>query len=144
MAPRTAPRTAPERLRALYLHLGLWTLQSWLAMFFAGAAYGKLTQSHELLTLLLHWPDAVGLEVVRVMGAVELVLALGVLTPLISWRGGGRVMGLSAVGMLGLAAFAFALHLSRLELGFAWLNLVLAAFAMVVLVGRLRDSRVSL
>lgn len=139
-----APSVAQNRLRAFYLHIALWTVQAWLAMFFAGAAYAKLTQSQEILGHLLGWSEGVELSVVRMLGMIELVLACGVLAPLVAWRGGGQVMALSAIGMIGLTAFTFALHLSRMELGFATLNLVLAGCALAVLIGRLRDARATL
>lgn len=135
---------AQRRLRAFYFHMALWTLQAWLAMFFVGAAYAKLTQSPEMLTHLLGWSEGVDPGLVRAVGGAELVLAVGVLAPLVTWRGGGQVMAFAVVGMIGLTAFTLALHLSRLEFGFATLNLALAGLALVVLVGRLRDARVSL
>ena len=135
---------ARNRLKAFYLHMALWTLQAWLAMFFAGAAYAKLTQSQEILGHLLGWSAGVDLAVVRALGTIELFLALGVLAPLLAWRGGGQVMAFSVIGMIGLTAFTLALHLSRLELGFATLNLVLTGCALAVLLGRLREARVTL
>lgn len=143
-ARAAAATPARRRLAAFHLHLALWTLQAWLAMFFAGAAYAKLTQSRELLGHLLGWSQGVDLALVRGLGTIELALAIGVLAPLVAWRGGGRVMAFSVLGMIGLAAFTLALHLSRLELGFATLNLVLASLAFAVLVGRLREARVTL
>lgn len=132
------------RLRAFYFHMALWTVQAWLAMFFAGAAFAKLTQSHDILTHLLGWSEGVDPALVRAVGIAELVLAIGVLAPLVAWRGGGRVMAFAVIGMIGLTAFTLALHLSRLELGFALLNLVLGGLALTVLVGRVREARVSL
>lgn len=122
--------------------MALWTLQAWLAMFFTGAAYAKLTQSQEMLGHLLGWSQGADLTLVRAVGMIELSLALGVLAPLVAWRGGGVVMAFSAIGLTVLTAFTLALHLSRLEFGFAALNLVLAGGALAVLIGRLRDGRV--
>lgn len=140
----SGPTAAQQRLQAFYLHMALWTLQAWLAMFFAGAAYAKLTQPHEMLSLLLGWPEGVDLGVVQAVGVVELALAGGVLAPLAAWRGGGQVMAFSVIGMIGLTAFTGALHLSRAEPGFAVLNLCLASLALAVLIGRLREARVTL
>lgn len=143
-AAAAGPARAGNRLRAFYLHMALWTVQAWLAMFFAGAAYAKLTQSHEILSLLLGWPEGVDLAVVRAVGLIELALAFGVLAPLAAWKGGGQVMAFSVIGMIGLTAFTLALHLSRLEPGFAALNFCLASLALAVLIGRLRETRVTL
>ena len=139
----SAAAPARNRLRAFYLHMALWTAQAWLAMFFAGAAYAKLTQSQEILGHLLGWSEGVDLPVLRALGMIELVLAFGVLAPLVAWRGGGQVMALSVIGMIGLTAFALTLHLSRLEPGFAALNLCLSSLALAVLIGRLRETRVT-
>lgn len=140
----SAAAPARDRLRAFYLHMTLWTVQAWLAMFFAGAAYAKLTQSQEILGHLLGWTGDVDLMVVRALGMIELALAFGVLAPLVAWRGGGQVMALSAIGMIGLTALAMALHLSRLEPGFAALNLCLSSLALAVFIGRLREIRATL
>ena len=140
----SAAAPARSRLRAFYLHMALWTVQAWLAMFFAGAAYAKLTQSQEILGHLLGWSEDVDLTVVRALGMIELALAFGILAPLVAWRGGGQVMALSVIGMIGLTASALALHLSRLEPGFAALNLCLSSLALTVLIGRLRETRFTL
>lgn len=137
-APATAPVIAARlRLRAFQRHMALWTLQGWLAMFFGGAAYAKLTSTLDILTVLLGWPEYAGLGLVRAVGACELTLAVGVLAPLLTWRL-APIMSTSAMGLFGLSGFNLALHLSRLELGFAGLNLLIAAAALAILIGRRR------
>lgn len=131
-----ASLAARSRLHAFQRHLGLWTLQGWLAMFFGGAAYAKLTSPLDILTVLLGWPEDAGLTFVRMVGIVELILAVGILTPLLSWRL-GPVMWISSMGLFLLSGFNLALHLSRLDLGFAVLNLALAAAAVAVVLGRM-------
>lgn len=42
------------------------------------------------------------------------------------------------MGLFGLSGFNLALHLSRFELGFAGLNLLIAAAALAILIGRSR------
>lgn len=129
------PSAARLRLAAFHRHLALWTLQAWLSMFFVGAGYAKLTSSSDLLILLLGWPEGVDLKFVRAMGAAELSLAIGIITPLLTWRL-APVMVASALGLIGLAGFSLAQHLGRLEFGFVGLNLVLATAALAVLIGR--------
>ena len=77
---------ARARLDANARNLALWTLQGWLAMFFIAAGYAKLTEPMTNLINLMGWPAVAPENMVRGLGVVEIVLALGVLTPLISWR----------------------------------------------------------
>lgn len=104
-------------------------------MFFIGAAYAKLTSPPDLLIVLLGWPEGVDLTFVRAMGAVELSLAIGIVAPLLTWRL-APVMMASAFGLVGLTGFALAQHIGRLEFGVVGLNLLLAAAALAVLIGR--------
>lgn len=106
-------------------------------MFFIGAAYAKLTATPELLVILLGWPQGVDLKIVRLIGAVELSLSIGILSPLLMWRL-APIMSASAIGLAGLAGFNLVLHIGRQEFGFAGLNLLLAGAALTVLVGRLK------
>lgn len=129
------PSAARLRLRAFHRHLALWTLQAWLAMFFVGAGYAKLTSPSDLLVILLGWPEGVDPAFVRAMGAVELSLALGIVAPLLTWRL-APVVVLSAFGLIGLTGFSLAQHIGRQEFGFVGLNLVLATAAMAVIIGR--------
>lgn len=133
------PSTGALRLPlgAFQRHLALWTLQAWLAMFFIGAAYAKLTAAPELLVILLGWPQGIEREIVRLIGAAELALGIGVLAPLLTWRL-APIMSASAIGLAGLAGFNLVLHLGRQEFGFVGLNLLLAGAALTVLVGRLK------
>ncbi|WP_420469918.1 DoxX family protein [Brevundimonas sp. FT23042] len=142
MTPSSHTRTSPLRGRAFYKHLALWTLQSWLAMAFGGAAYAKLTEEPGTLAALLGWTEVVPIEAVRLLGAVEAVAAVGVLVPLFSWRTGAGPMTLSLITMLGLSGFMLALHLSRAEFVHAGLNFALALASVTVLVGRATSPRI--
>ncbi|MDX2334134.1 DoxX family protein [Brevundimonas vesicularis] len=76
--------TAPSRNRAAYANIALWTLQGWIAMFFIAAGYAKLTEPMTNLINLMGWPAVAPENMVRGLGVVEIVLAMGVLSPLIS------------------------------------------------------------
>lgn len=127
---------ASQRLRHLYRHLGLWVLQGWLAMFFMGAAIAKLSQPHELLVHLMQWPEFFDAGAVRLAGAVEMALALGILAPLVSWRLFGPVLLLCTAAMLLEALIMGGYHLIMGHPGLAAVNVILAAFAGGVLYGR--------
>lgn len=128
--------SASPRLQHLYRHLGLWVLQGWLAMFFIGAAIAKLSQPHDLLVHLMQWPELVAIDTVRLTGALEMTLALGVLTPLASWRLFGPVLLVCLAAMLLETLCMAGYHLFMGHLGLASVNVVLAVFAGAVVYGR--------
>ena len=133
-----APPTPCTGLCAHKRNLTLWTLQGWIAMFFIAAGYAKLTESIENLTVLMHWPAMASASFVRGLGVVELVLALGVLSPLVSWRVGRPLLLVSALGLTVMEAAMLSVHAVNHDLGLALVNLVLLALPVPVLLGRRR------
>jgi hypothetical protein len=127
---------AQLRLCANYRNLALWTFQGWLTMFFVAAGYAKMTEPMTNLVTLMHWPAASGETLVRMLGGVEVGLAVGLLAPLISWRLGRPVLLIAAAGLLGLTVVMLGLHALRLEWGLAAVNLILAGLTATVLWGR--------
>ena len=125
--------TAPSRSRAAYANIALWTLQGWIAMFFIAAGYAKLTESMENLTVLMHWPAMASVNFVRGLGVVEIVLALMVLSPLVSWRFGRPLLLTASVGLLALQTIMLILHATELDVGLALTNLFLIAITAPVL-----------
>ncbi|RZJ78192.1 MAG: DoxX family protein [Brevundimonas sp.] len=126
------PLTARERTRATWRNLALWTLQGWLAMFFIAAGYGKLTEPMGNLIALMGWPALASENFVRGLGLVELVLALGVLAPLVSWRIGRPVLIVSAGGLLALETVMLGVHLLGADWGLAVVNVLLLAITAPV------------
>ena len=124
--------TAPSRSRAAYANIALWTLQGWIAMFFIAAGYAKLTESMENLTVLMHWPAMASVNFVRGLGVVEIVLALMVLSPLVSWRFGRPLLLTASVGLLALQTIMLILHATELDVGLALTNLFLIAITAPV------------
>jgi hypothetical protein len=125
--------TAPSRSRAAYANIALWTLQGWIAMFFIAAGYAKLTESMENLTVLMHWPAMASVNFVRGLGVVEIVLALMVLAPLVSWRFGRPLLLTASVGLLALQSIMLILHGMELNVGLALTNRFLIAITAPVL-----------
>ena len=125
--------TPRARAKADYLNLTLWTFQGWIAMFFIAAGYAKLTESMENLTVLMHWPALASVNFVRGLGVVEIVLALMVLSPLVSWRFGRPLLLTASVGLLALQTIMLILHATELNLGLALTNLFLIAITAPVL-----------
>ena len=125
--------TPHSRAKSDYLNLTLWTFQGWIAMFFIAAGYAKLTESMENLTVLMHWPAMASVNFVRGLGVVEIVLALMVLAPLVSWRFGRPLLMTASVGLLALQTIMMILHAMELDIGLALTNLFLIAITAPVL-----------
>ena len=124
--------TPRSRAKSDYLNLALWTFQGWIAMFFIAAGYAKLTESMENLTVLMHWPAMASVNFVRGLGVVEIVLALMVLSPLVSWRFGRPLLLTASVGLLALQTIMLILHGMELNVGLALTNLFLIAITAPV------------
>lgn len=127
---------AQARTRAVYKNITLWTLQGWIAMFFIAAGYAKLTEPMTNLITLMGWPAVAPENMVRGLGLVELVLALGVLTPLISWRVGRPLLLTSAAGLIVMESTMLVIHALSQDIGLAVVNLVLLALTVPVFLGR--------
>jgi uncharacterized membrane protein YphA (DoxX/SURF4 family) len=128
--------TARSRVRATYRNLALWTLQGWIAMFFIAAGYAKLTESIDNLTTLMSWPALVSEQLVRGVGIVEIVLAFGILTPLVSWKVGRPLLLVSAAGLIALETVMLGVHAIGGDIGLSIVNVILLAMTIPVLLGR--------
>lgn len=136
--PATRAPISAARARAVagYRNLALWTLQGWAAMFFFAAGYAKLTEPLDNLVALMNWPALVSENLVRGVGIVEVVLALGMLAPLMSWKLGRWPLLISAAGLIALEAVMLSVHAFSLDVGLALTNLALLAITIPVLLGR--------
>ncbi|MDB5421795.1 MAG: doxX family protein [Brevundimonas sp.] len=92
-AQAASVRTAAQiRTHRNNINLLLWTFQGWLAMFYAGAGYAKLSEPLESLVLLMDWPRGMDADLVRLLGLADIGLALGMLLPLLSWKIGRPIL----------------------------------------------------
>lgn len=132
-APVSAARA---RAVAGYRNLALWTLQGWAAMFFFAAGYAKLTEPLDNLVTLMNWPALVSENLVRGVGIAEIVLALGMLAPLVSWKLGRWPLLISAAGLTALEVVMLSVHAAGLDIGLALTNVALLAITVPVLLGR--------
>jgi len=132
----TFPMTARARQARDFANLTLWTFQGWLAMFFVAAGYAKLTEPMTNLVTLMVWPQFVGENLVRGIGIVELVLAVGVLVPLLSWKVGRWPLLIATVGLIALQTVMLGVHATNLHIGLSIVNLLLLAITIPVFLGR--------
>jgi hypothetical protein len=135
-----APLTARARQSRDRLNLTLWTFQGWLAMFFIGAGYAKLTEPMPMLVELMIWPALVSENLVRGLGLAEVVLATMILSPLLSWRVGRPLLVTAAVGLLALETVMLGVHLIGLDTGPAVTNAILMAITAPVVWFRWRKA----
>ena len=132
---------ARSRLNASYRNLTLWTLQGWIAMFFIAAGYAKLSEPMANLVELMKWPAFAPENLVRGLGVAEIVLAVLVLAPLVSWKQGRPLLVVAAAGLLALEVIMLALHAIGLEFALAATNLALIAITAPALWLRAREVR---
>lgn len=132
---------ARSRLNASYRNLTLWTLQGWIAMFFIAAGYAKLSEPLANLVDLMRWPALVSENFVRGLGLAEIILAVLVLAPLVSWKHGRPLLVVAAVGLLALETVMLAIHATGMDTGPAITNIVLIAMTAPVLWFRSREVR---
>lgn len=135
-ARRPGPTSPAARRSRLYSHLFLWVMQSWLAMFYIGAGYAKLTQKHDLLALMMTWPAQVDTELLRVIGGIETALALFIVAPLMSWSLFRSVMLVGAIGLLAVAGGMVVFHTLNGDIFLAAVNCVLLLMSLIILLGR--------
>jgi len=89
----------------------------------------------------MKWPALVAENMVRGLGVAEIVLAVLILAPLVSWKHGRPLLVTAAAGLLALETIMLALHAVGLEGGLALTNLVLIAMTAPVLWYRAREVR---
>jgi uncharacterized membrane protein YphA (DoxX/SURF4 family) len=117
------------------MNVFLWVLQGLLAVAFAGAGFMKLTQPIEKLGKQMTWVPRFSPPVVRFVGAVELLGAIGLILP---WATGiAKVLTpLAAVGLAVTMVLAAVHHLQHKEAKQLPINIVLFAIAAVIAIGR--------
>jgi uncharacterized membrane protein YphA (DoxX/SURF4 family) len=117
------------------VNIFLWILQILLAVAFAGAGLMKLTQPIDKLGKQMSWVPRYSPPMVRFVGAVELLGAIGLILP---WATGiAKILTpLAAVGLAVTMVLAAAHHLKYKEAKQVPPSVVLFALAAVIAIGR--------
>lgn len=111
--------------------IAYWIVAGLLAAFYLYSGGLKVVRSREQLAPMMGWVDTIPMPLVRAVGAVEVLGALGLVLPPLT--GVAPVLALvAALGFLVLQLLATALHLSRGEARVTGLNAVLVVLAGVV------------
>ncbi|MCX4584654.1 DoxX family protein [Streptomyces sp. NBC_01481] len=112
------------------MHVAYWIVAALLALFYIYAGGKKLLQDQEQLRPMMGWVDSVPMPLVKLIGALEVLGALGLLLPpltgIAAWLAVAAAVGLALVQIGGMA-----LHLSRGEVRDTGLNIVLLVLAVV-------------
>ena len=117
------------------MNIALWVVQALLALAFGMAGTMKLTQPREKLTTQMGWVEDFAPTTVKLIGALELLAALGLILPLLTgilpW-----LTPLAAIGLVLTMLGAMATHLRRGENQMLVANGVLLLLAALVTYGR--------
>jgi len=112
------------------MEIAYWVVAGVLAVFYLYSGTLKLVRGKEQLAPMMGWVDTVPMPAVRVIGAVEVLGAVGLVLPPLT--GVAPVLALvAALGFVVLQVAATTLHLSRGEGRLIGLNLALLALAAV-------------
>lgn len=110
------------------MEIAYWIVAGLLAVFFLYAGGKKLVQRKEQLEPMMGWVDTVPMPLVRVIGLLEVLGALGLVLPPLTGVAPALAL-LAAVGFLVLQLLATGLHLSRGEARLTGLNVALIVLA---------------
>ena len=115
--------------------IALWAVQVLVAAAFLGAGATKLSQPKEKLVKNMAWVEDFSQGTVRLIGALEVLGAIGVVLPaltgIVPW-----LTPLAALGLVLLMIGAALTHLRRTEYGNIAMNAVLLVLAAFVAYGR--------
>jgi hypothetical protein len=109
-----------------------WVVASVLALFYLYSGGLKAVRSRDQLRPMMAWVDTVPVGLLRTIGVLEILGALGLILPPAT----GVAAAVAVAAAAGLAAIqigATGLHLRRGEASVVWLNLGLLALAAVAI-----------
>jgi len=117
------------------MNVVLWIVAGLLAVAFLGAGLTKLTQPKEKLAVTMGWVEDFAPGTVRLIGALEVLAAVGLILPA-ALDVVPVLVPLAAVGLVALMIGAVLTHARRREIPLIGVNLVLLALAALVVWGR--------
>src|SRR3954470_16085844 len=109
-----SPRFTSPLINGVSMNIALWVLQILLAIAFAFAGFTKLARSKDQLRAQMGWVEDVSDSTVKLVGAVELLAAIGLILPaatgIAPW-----LTPLAAVGLAIVMVLAAIVHARRKE-----------------------------
>jgi uncharacterized membrane protein YphA (DoxX/SURF4 family) len=136
-APSSNVGTPPKTL-----HIGLWVVQGLIAASFFMSGFMKLATPLEQLHATMPWTNGAMGQAVRVIGAVELLGAFGLILPAAT-RIKPFLTPLAALGLTTVMVLASVTHLSRGETPVIVINAILGGMAAFVAWGRSRKAPIT-
>ncbi|WP_117210414.1 DoxX family protein [Allorhizocola rhizosphaerae] len=117
------------------MNVALWVVQALLALAFAGAGFLKVSKSRDELRPRMPYVADFSTGTVRLIGAVELLGAAGLILP---WATGIApvLTPLAATGLVIVMILAAFTHIRRSEPQGVVFNAILGALALFVAIGR--------
>ena len=110
------------------MEIAYWIVAGLLGAFYLYSGGTKVVQSKEQLAPMMGWVDTIPMPLVRTVGVLEIVGALGLLLPPLTGIAPWLAI-VAALGLLVLQVLATALHLSRGEVKETSLNVTLIVLA---------------
>jgi hypothetical protein len=107
-----------------------WIVAGLLALFYLYSGGLKVLRSPDQLRPMMGWIDTVPLRLVRTIGVLEVLGAIGLILPPLTGIAPALALA-AAIGLLLLQVGAISLHLSRGEARLIGLNVVLLVAAAV-------------
>lgn len=118
------------------MDIALWVVQVLLAAAFAMAGFAKLTQPKEKLETQLKWVEDFSPSVVKLLGVLEILGAIGLILPMLL-----NILPflttLAAIGLILQMIGAAFTHLRRKEFPMIGINTVLLLLSAFVAYGRI-------
>ncbi|GAA4691547.1 DoxX family protein [Nocardioides conyzicola] len=110
------------------MEIAYWIVAGLLGVFYLYAGSKKVLQSKEQLAPMMGWVDTIPMPLVRTVGVLEILGAVGLVLPPLTGIAPWLAI-VAALGFLVLQVLATALHLSRGEAKVIGLNLILVVLA---------------
>jgi hypothetical protein len=107
-----------------------WVVAGVLALLYLYSGGIKIVQSKDRLRPVMEWVDIMPLGLVRAIGVLEVLGAVGLIVPPLAGVATGLTLA-AAIGLVVLQVGATALHVSRHDVDSLWLNGSLLALAGV-------------
>ncbi len=120
------------------MDIGLWVVQSLLAVVFLMVGMAKLTKSKEELAARMDWVEDFSLGTIKFIGGVEVLAAIGLILPGL-FGIAPILVPIAASGLVVTQIGAVIVHARRSELKMIIGNVVLMALALFVAWGRFGD-----
>jgi uncharacterized membrane protein len=109
-----------------------WIVAALLALVYLYSGGIKILRSPDQLRPMMGWIDTIPLRVVRTIGALEVLGAIGLILPPLTGIATGLALG-AATGLALIQVGAISLHLSRGEARLIGFNIVLIVLAGVAI-----------